>query len=132
MKKVSPRVRRIGDQIQRELAEILRDHTKDPRIGFVTLTGVEVTADLAHAKVFFTNMGAISAAADAEQALARAAGFLRSEIAHRLGSFTVPQLHFVYDVSIERGMEMSYLIDQAIAQESHPPATLADTDTDKT
>ncbi|MCL2306845.1 MAG: 30S ribosome-binding factor RbfA [Proteobacteria bacterium] len=119
MKKHSARHHRIGDQIQRELAELLREQIKDPRIGLVTITAVDVSNDLSHAKVYFTNMGDVSGAENAEQALARTAGFLRSEIAHRLSSFTVPQLHFIYDRSTERGMEMSRLIDEAIrGQES--------------
>ncbi len=120
MKKHSARHHRIGDQIQRELAELLREQIKDPRIGLVTVTAVDVSSDLTHAKVYFTNMGNAASAEDAEQALARTAGFLRSEIAHRLASFTVPQLHFVYDRSTEHGMQMSRLIDEAIAMEKTP------------
>ncbi|MDR1529531.1 MAG: 30S ribosome-binding factor RbfA [Burkholderiales bacterium] len=117
MKKNSARIRRIGDQIQRELSEILRNQVKDPRIGFVTITGVDVTNDLSHAKVYFTRMMGMESAAEAEQSLARSAGFFRSEIAHRLSSHTVPQLHFVYDTSIEQGIQMSRLIDEAVALE---------------
>ncbi|MCL2873020.1 MAG: 30S ribosome-binding factor RbfA [Betaproteobacteria bacterium] len=117
MKKHSARHHRIGDQIQRELAELLREQIKDPRIGLVTITAVDVSADLSHAKVYFTNMSNAADAAAAEQALVRTAGFLRSEIAHRLSSFTVPQLHFIYDRSTERGMQMSRLIDEAVSRD---------------
>ncbi|MDR0771330.1 MAG: 30S ribosome-binding factor RbfA [Burkholderiales bacterium] len=120
MKKPSARHHRIGDQIQRELAELLREQVKDPRIGLVTITAVDASNDLAHAKVYFTNMASVTGAEEAEQALARAAGFFRSEIARRLSSFTVPQLHFIYDRSTEHGMQMSRLIDEAIAMEKPP------------
>jgi ribosome-binding factor A len=118
MKKNTARIRRIGDQIQRELGEILREQVKDPRIGFVTIIGVDVANDLAHAKVYFTHMAGMGKAEEAEKSLARTAGFLRSEIAHRLSSHTVPQLHFIYDTSIEHGMKMSQLIDDAVALEN--------------
>lgn len=118
MKRNTARIRRIGDQIQRELSEILREQVKDPRIGFVTITGVDVTNDLAHARVYFTHMAGMDSAEEAEQSLARMAGFFRSEIARCLNSYTVPQLHFIYDKSIERGMAMSRLIDEAVALEN--------------
>ncbi|MDR0251295.1 MAG: 30S ribosome-binding factor RbfA [Burkholderiales bacterium] len=119
-KRLSARSHRIGDQIQRELAELLREQIKDPRIGLVTITAVDVSNDLSHAKVYFTNMSDAAGAEDAEQVLARTAGFLRSEIAHRLSSFTVPQLHFIYDRSTEHGMEMSRLIAEAVGRDQKP------------
>jgi len=80
----APRRARIADQIQRELAEIIRLEMRDPRVGMITLTGVEVSRDQSHAKVFYTVLGAESAAREAGEGLQRAAGFLRSELAHRL------------------------------------------------
>jgi ribosome-binding factor A len=109
-----PRVRRIADQIQRELAELIRVEIKDPRVGMVTLTDVEVTKDYGHAKVFFTLLGAEQALRETEQALERGAGFLRTRLAQRLRLRKVPQLHFVYDASVERGMRLSRLIDEAV------------------
>ena len=106
---------RIADQIQRELAELIRD-LRDPRIGLVTLTGVELSRDQSHAKVFFTVLG--SDAAEAGEGLQRAAGFLRSELARRLTTRKVPELHFSYDESVERGVRLSRLIDEAV---SPPP-----------
>lgn len=114
MARNAPRVRRIADQIQRELAELIRMEVKDPRVGMVTLTDVDVTADYAHAKVFFTRLGPEQALHEAEQALQHAAGFLRTQLSHRLRLRTVPQLHFVYDASVERGMRLSRLIDEAV------------------
>ena len=108
---------RIADQIQRELAEVVRTELRDPRVGgLVTLTGVELTRDKSHAKVFFTVLGAPSDAEEALHGLQRAAGFLRSQLAHRLSTRSVPELHFRYDESVERGMRLSKLIDEAVAQ----------------
>ena len=107
---------RIADQIQRELAEVIRTELRDPRVGaLVTLTGVEMSRDQSHAKVFFTVLGAESAARDAVEGLQSAAGFLRSEIAHRLSTRSVPELHFHFDESVERVVRLSRLIDEAVA-----------------
>ena len=112
----APRRARIADQIQRELAEVIRTELRDPRVGtMVTLTGVEMSRDGSHAKVFFTVLGAESAARDAVEGLQSAAGFLRSEIAHRLSTRSVPELHFHFDESVERGVRLSRLIDEAVA-----------------
>jgi ribosome-binding factor A len=121
MKKHSQRAQRVGDQIQRELAELLREEVKDPRVGRVTITAVEVTSDMSHAKIFFTNLAGREQAAEAVGALQRTSGFLRSALAHRLGIYSVPQLHFVYDDSIEAGMRMDQLIDDAVAADRKFP-----------
>ncbi len=121
-KKTSQRAHRVGDQIQRELAQLLRDEIKDPRVGRVTITSVEVTADLAHAKVFFTHLAGREQADAAVHALQRTAGFLRSELAHRLSSYSVPQLQFVYDDTIESGIRLSQLIDEAVAEDRKHPS----------
>ncbi len=111
---------RIADQIQRELAELIRLEVRDPRVRLVTLTGVELSRDQSHAKVFFTVLGSASEGHDALEGLQRAAGFLRSSLAHRLSTRTVPELHFTYDESIERGVRLSRLIDEAV--HNPPPA----------
>ena len=105
---------RIADQIQRELAELIRTEVRDPRVGMVTLTGVEVSRDQSHAKVFFTVLGPEGAVRDAAEGLGRAAGFLRSQLAHRLSTRSVPELHFEHDVSVERGIHLTRLIDEAV------------------
>ena len=105
---------RIADQIQRELAELVRQEVRDPRIGMITVTGVELSRDQSHAKIFFTVLGPRSEAEDALEGLQRAAGFLRSQLAHRLTTRKVPELHFAYDESVERGMRLSRLIDEAV------------------
>jgi ribosome-binding factor A len=115
VKKPSQRARRIGDEIQRELADLLRNEVKDPRVGPVTITAVEVSADLSHAKIFVTHLAGTGSAGEAIAALQRTAGFLRSALAQRLKLYSVPQLHFAYDDSIEAGMKLSQLIDDAVA-----------------
>ena len=117
MPKKSQRARRVGDEIQRELAEMLRTEVKDPRVGMVTVTHVDVAADMAHAKVHVTNLAGREHADESIAALGRTAGFLRSALAHRLKLYTVPQLHFVYDDSIEAGLELTRLIDDAVASD---------------
>jgi len=121
MKKTSQRARRVGDEIQRDLADLLRTEVKDPRVGPVTITAVEVSADLSHAKVFVTHMAGREHADEAVKALQRTAGFLRSALAYRLSLYSVPQLHFAYDESIETGMRLSQLIDDAVAADQKFP-----------
>ncbi len=118
MPKRSARARRIADQVQRELADILRLDLRDPRVGLITLTDVEVTSDYSHAKVFFTLLSGQTSTEDVLQVLGQAAGFLRSQLARRMKLRIVPILHFHYDVSIERGMALSSLIEQTVAEDS--------------
>ena len=120
---MSTRTSRIADQIQREIAELLRTEVRDPRVGMLTVTGVELSRDQSHAKIFFTMLGGEAAGGDALEGLQRAAGFLRSQLAHRLTIRKVPELHFAYDTSVERGMRLSKLIDEAVAPP--PPAPRA-------
>ena len=112
------RNRKIADAIQRELSELIRLEMRDPRVTMVTLTDVEVARDNAHAKVFFTSLGNEAQVASCQHGLQSAAGFLRSQLAHRLTIRTVPQLHFEIDVSIERGVRLSKLIDDAVADDA--------------
>ncbi|MEO7157881.1 MAG: 30S ribosome-binding factor RbfA [Vicinamibacterales bacterium] len=121
MKRHSQRAQRVADQIQRELATLLRDDVKDPRVGRITVTVVEVSADLSHAKVFFTHLAGREHAEETVRALQHTAGFLRTELSHRLQLYSVPQLHFAYDDSIESGMRLSQLIDDAVAADRKPP-----------
>ena len=116
----APRRARIADQIQRELAELIRLEVRDPRVGMVTITGVDLSRDQSHAKVYFTVLGAPSDAEHAQEGLQHAAGFLRSSLAHRLTTRSVPELAFAYDESVERGVRLSRLIDEAVKPQ--PPA----------
>ncbi len=118
MPKDYARTDRVAEQIQRELAELLRQEVKDPRVKMITLTGVEVTRDYAHAKVFYTTLEGASKAV--QEGLERASGFLRSQLAHAMKLRITPQLHFVYDASVEYGAHLSQLIEQAVASDKAP------------
>ena len=123
MPKDFSRTRRIAEQIQRELAEVIRHELKDPGVGgMVTITEVEVSPDQAHAKVFFTLLGDPQKIDETTQGLKRAAGFLRTQLAQRMKLRTIPQLDFKYDPSIERGMKLSRLIDEAVSSSRKGPA----------
>ena len=112
------RQRRVADQIQRALAEIIRLELKDPGVGMITLTDVEVSPDFSHAKVFYTTLGDEVARASAGAGLKRASGFLRSMLGREIKVHNTPELHFFYDSSVESGIRISQLIDEALA----PPA----------
>src|SRR6185295_10235135 len=118
MPKDYPRSRRIAEQVQRELADITRLELKDPRVGLITITEVEVTPDHGHAKVFFTLLGDAARVEEATRGLQHAAGFLRSELARRFAMRGIPQLSFVHDASVERGARLSQLIDAAVAEDA--------------
>ncbi len=109
------RARRIAEQIRHELAEIFLRELKDPRIGAVSLTAVELSPELDVAKVYFTML--TGEPGEVQKALGHAAGFLRSELAHRLRLRTVPRLIFLYDESVERGARLSRLIDEVVEQD---------------
>lgn len=113
------RTDRVADFLKRELARLLQFEVRDPRVGMVSVTDVEVTRDLAHAKVFVTVMGKESAkdAQESIEALNNASGFMRSQIAAVSNTRTVPRLRFVYDASVVRGQRMSALIDAAVKKD---------------
>lgn len=107
---------RVADQIQRDLAEIIAHELKDPRVGMITITEVQVTPDYAHAKVFFTTLtDSDEAMQNTLSGLDKASGFIRGQLGRRLTIHTTPELHFVYDRSTTRGIELSKLIDEANA-----------------
>lgn len=107
---------RVADQIQRDLSAIISSELKDPRVGMVTLTEVQVTPDYAHAKVYFTTLRDSPEQIKVTlECLNNAAGFLRMHLGKCLHIHTLPQLHFLHDMSTMHGMAMSKLIDEAIA-----------------
>ena len=121
MPKEYSRTQRIGDQMQRELSQLITREIKDPRLALVTITAVEVSRDLSHAKVFVTIMGPSEDTGLVEtnlQVLKDAAGFLRMHLGKSMKLRSVPQLHFHYDASIRRGVELSALIERAVAEDS--------------
>lgn len=118
MGKEFSRSSRVSEQIHRELSELIRLEVKDPRLAprlsLVTITDVEVTPDYAHAKVFYTSLAGEEHRQEIEQGLAHSAGFLRRELGRRIRIHHIPELHFVYDASVERGTRLSHLIDEAV------------------
>ncbi len=123
------RQRRIADQIQKDLSELIRLRVKDPRVGMVTVTWVEVAADYGHAKVYLSSFLGEESLLQTLTGLGEAAGFLRRELGRGLKLRVTPQLHFLADPSIDRGVRMSALIgearasDLALASAGDPPAT---------
>ena len=110
------RTDRVAEQIRRDLSELIRTELRDPRVQQVSITAVEVTPDYSHAKIFYTALVAESERAALGQGLKRAAGFLRHELSRQLMLRTVPELHFEYDTSVERGISLSSLIDTAVSR----------------
>jgi ribosome-binding factor A len=104
---------KVADQIQRDLTELIARELKDPRVGMVTIQAVEVTADYAHAKVFFSVL--IGDKKECEIALNQAAGFLRNGLFKRLHIHTVPTLHFLFDRTTEQAADMNALIARAVS-----------------
>jgi len=117
MPKDYSRTLRIADQIQRELADLIRNELKDRRVGMITLTGVEVSQDYAHAKVFYTTLGSDEDNFLTDKGLKHASKFLRGQLSSRLRLRLVPQLQFIYDESVEQGIRLSQLIDKAVKQD---------------
>ena len=105
------RVERVGEQIRRELADLIRNAMRDPGIGMASFTEVRVTRDLGHARVFVTVVGDAAQCEQSVAALNRGAGVLRRELGRRLNLRAVPKLRFEYDVSVQRGAAMESLID---------------------
>jgi ribosome-binding factor A len=115
MAKEYARTQRVADYLQRELAALIQHEVRDPRVGMVSITGVDVSRDLGHAKVYCTVMGSntIDDARESLEALNKAAGFLRSQLSRDSNMRTVPQLRFYFDASIGRGRELEDLIKRA-------------------
>ena len=110
--KAFPRAKRIAQQIQQTLSELIRRELRDPRLGMVTLTEVRVSNDLSYAKVFFSVLGAQPQ--QAQEILEAAAPLLRGPLGRALGIRHSPELRFVQDKLIESGARLSALINQAV------------------
>ncbi|SFP08894.1 30S ribosome-binding factor RbfA [Salibacterium halotolerans] len=104
------RADRVGEQIKKEMADILSREVKDPRVQFVTVTGVDVTGDLQQARVFFTVLGDEKDQEDTIQALQKARGFIRSEIGKRVQLRKTPEISFYFDESIDYGNRIERLL----------------------
>jgi ribosome-binding factor A len=109
------RAQRIESEIQRVLAALLAREVKDPRVGNVTITAVNVAPDMGSARVFFTPFAAQAPPEQVRTALTHAAGFLRGELGRRLALRRVPRLEFVFDDSVEGAAHLTQLIDRAVA-----------------
>ena len=107
------RSERMAEQLRRELAEIVRDEIKDPRLGFVSFTEVRMSRDLSHAVIYCSVLNAEDQT-EAIEILNRAVGFIRKEIARRIRARIVPTLKFAIDDSVVRGAAMDSLISKAI------------------
>jgi ribosome-binding factor A len=106
------RTERLGHQIRVELAELISRQVKDPRIGFATVTRVELSADLHHARVFVSVLGNPEEQKNNIEGLTSAAGFLRHEIGHRLALRRAPELSFILDPGVEAGEKIEMLLQQ--------------------
>ena len=107
---MSKRTERVADLIRRELSDVLANRMRDPRLGFVSITGVDVSGDLGHATVWLSSLDGVEGRAVVLKVLANAVPFLRRELAPRLGLREVPTLRFLYDESIERGARIEGLL----------------------
>jgi ribosome-binding factor A len=115
MAKEYARTQRVADYLQRELATLIQHEIRDPRVGMVSITGVDVSRDLGHARIYCTVMGSDSSddARDSLETLNKAAGYLRSMLSRDSTMRSVPQLRFYFDASVGRGRDMEKLIKSA-------------------
>ncbi|HHW76695.1 MAG TPA: 30S ribosome-binding factor RbfA [Xanthomonadaceae bacterium] len=118
MMKAFPRTRRVGEQIRRELAELIRDELRDPRLTLISMTSVEVSRDLTYARIYVTLLGDPAERTERVAELNRAAPLLRRELGRRMRIRIVPKLEFRYDEVVERGARLSALIDAAVAADA--------------
>ncbi len=117
----SKRTERVGDQIRMEIADILTRRVKDPRVGFVTITAVDVSADLKQAWVYVTVLQQGPQETETLDVLARAEGFIKGELGRRLKLRYVPDLKFVKDTSVDRVSRVLHLLDEVRPSDGHPP-----------
>ena len=118
---MSRRLKQINQAMRREISELIARRINDPRIkGIVSVTEVEVSRDLAQAKVFISFLGTDEEKVDLFHGLEAASGFIRREVGGSLKLRFIPQLIFLPDDSIERGRQLLQLIDQVISEESQP------------
>ena len=138
MPKDYSRTRRVGEQIQREMAQLVQQEIKDPRLGLVTISAVKLSKDMSHANIFFTVLGGDGEndessqkqiADDTVKILEGASGFLRHELGKRMQLRIVPQVHFKYDESISYGNDLSALINKAMGMEN-PENRMSDIEDD--
>jgi len=110
------RTQRVGGQIQRELAQIIQQELRDPRLGLVTISAVEMSKDMTHAKIYITLMNPEQDVEGTLKVLKKASGFLRHALGKRIVLRVLPELHFVYDLSLERGLRVDALLNSVAAE----------------
>ncbi len=126
------RTDRVGQQIQKEVAMIIQREVKDPRLGMVTVNAVEITRDLAYAKVFvtfFTIEG--QSAEESIVILNDAASYIRTLLAKRIKARIMPELRFIFDQSMIEGVRMTGLVNEAIAEDERRSTSDKDSDTEE-
>ena len=106
------RADRVGDLIKEEISRIIQQELKDPGIGFVTITGAELSDDLKHAKIFYSVLGDEEAKKESSSALRRACGFVQREMGRRLRLKYTPEIYFLFDPSVEYGARIERLIEK--------------------
>lgn len=119
MGKQTPRMGRVSDVLHRNLATLIRDDFKDPRAGFITISDVEVSRDLSHAKVYVT-VFEDDKISDTVEVLNKASGFFRSELSHRVKLRSIPQLKFIYDTSLAEGNKIEALLAEQKKKHDEP------------
>lgn len=115
---MSHRPERVAEAIKKEIADLIRNDIKDPRLGFVTITGVEVTKDLSFAKIFVSVLGAPDQRLETVNILQKAAGFMRSEIGRRIKVRQAPELIFKLDTSLDHGTRIMEILHDLNTQEA--------------
>ncbi len=109
---------RVGDEMQKVISVILRNEVRDPRIPLLTsVTEVKMSHDLTHATVYLSTMGSVKEKDDLKAAIASASGFIRREVCKRVNLRVAPEIHYVFDESIEKGMKLMNLIDKTIEED---------------
>ena len=123
MPRVSNRTGRVADLLKKEIAHLLQNEMRDPRVGMASVTAVRVSPDLSSANVFVTILGKSTTdeASEAVDVINQASGFLRSMLAKRISLRITPRLNFIFDDSLVKGQQLSSLIDEALAQDSTHP-----------
>ncbi len=128
MPKDYSRTRRVAEQIQREMAQMVQQEIKDPRIGLVTISAVKLSRDMSHATIYFTVLDDEHSIDDTLKVLEKASGFLRHELGQRMKLRITPNLRFRYDESIAYGNQLTDLINKAVDMENPDNSAEADTD----
>jgi ribosome-binding factor A len=122
------RVSRVGEQIKKEIVDIVRNEVKDPRVGFVTITEVEASGDLQHATVFVSVMGNEEQRKETMEALQKATGFIRAEVGRRVRLRRTPELHFKLDTSLDYSTRISQVLrDLKEGEKENEPQSESDT-----